>query len=89
VSRASDGLRFTLRFDDDDLREEVMAAARRQMRSLNREIQYRLRKSFERTDEAPRDCNSKSENKKMPATKAGKLERSDDGRRTHSRSRAQ
>jgi hypothetical protein len=33
--------------------------------------------------------NNKSENKKMPATKAGKLERFDDGRRTRSRSRAQ
>jgi predicted HicB family RNase H-like nuclease len=49
--RPDDDLRFTLRLDED-LRHELIAAAHRQMRSLNREIKYRLRQSFEQ-QEAP------------------------------------
>jgi predicted HicB family RNase H-like nuclease len=40
-----DDQRFTLRLDDD-LRQELAAEARRQMRSLNNEIQFRLRQSL-------------------------------------------
>jgi predicted HicB family RNase H-like nuclease len=49
----SDDQRFTLRIDDE-LRHELMACAQRQMRSLNREIQFRLRKSLEAEPESMR-----------------------------------
>jgi predicted HicB family RNase H-like nuclease len=45
MQAARDDQRFTLRLDDD-LRRELTAEARRQLRSLNNEIQYRLRQSL-------------------------------------------
>jgi hypothetical protein len=45
MQSSRDDQRFTLRLDDD-LRQELAAEARRQMRSLNNEIQFRLRQSL-------------------------------------------
>ena len=43
--------RLNVRFDDE-LRSRVEAAARSSLRSMNSEIIYRLKTSFERADEA-------------------------------------
>jgi hypothetical protein len=43
---------FPLRFLDDALRQQIADAAKRSVRSINSEIVYRLRTSFEQKDEA-------------------------------------